>query len=496
MDKRIPLALAVAGLVVGCTSMQEADKTGESHFVDVTGGTGISTSGARGAGWGDYDNDGCVDLMISEAKSARLYRNGCDGTFADVSKIAGITGPAGGFTVAWADYDGDGDLDVYIASADAPNSLYRNNGNGTFNNVAATAGVADERASTGATWGDYDGDGDLDLFVANRFFSTPESLITDRLYRNNGNGRFTDVGEQLGVAVVNRKTFMAAWVDYDRNGTLDLYQAVDFGDDRLFSNDGKGGFKDVTKHAGISGPDHSMGLAVGDINGDGCFDVISTNNTRGKPGDDEHGPTTLYLNDCEGSFADATSQWGIEDRATVDWGVNLVDWDNDGDEDLSIVSGGMLDGGEKETNILYENRNGRLFDVTKSTGASVNGAAFGSAWADYDNDGDLDWFIANSKKNSVLLENHGADGHFLKVKLKGIGNRDGVGARVEVTAGGKTQVKTIQAGKSYASSEELMAHFGLGKHRKVETLEVYWPNGLRTQLKGLVADKQVTVTQN
>ena len=137
-----------------------------------------------------------------------------------------------------------------------------------------------------------------------------------------------------------------------------------------------------------------------------------------------------------------------------------------------------------------------MFDVTKSTGASVNGAAFGSAWADYDNDGDLDWFIANSKKNSVLLENHGADGHFLKVKLKGIGNRDGVGARVEVTAGGKTQVKTIQAGKSYASSEELIAHFGLGKHRKVETLEVYWPNGLRTQLKGLVADKQVTVTQN
>jgi hypothetical protein len=496
MDKRIPLALAVSGLVVGCASMQEADMTGKSQFMDVAGEAGITTSGARGAGWGDYDNDGCVDLMISEAKGVRLYRNGCDGTFADVSKEAGLSGPAGGFAVAWADYDGDGDLDVYIASADEPNSLYRNNGNGTFANVAVTAGVGDERASTGATWGDYDSDGDLDLFVANRFFSTPESLITDRLYRNDGNGRFTDVGEQLGVAVVNRKTFMGAWLDYDRNGTLDLYQAVDFGDDRLFSNDGKGGFTDVTARVGISGPAHSMGLAVGDINGDGCFDVISTNNTRGEPGDGEHGPTTLYQNDCKGAFVDATAQWGIEDRATVDWGVNLVDWDNDGDEDISIVSGGMLDGGEKENNVLYENRDGRLVDVTRNAGAKVHGAAFGSAWADYDNDGDLDWFVVNSKKNSVLLENRGTNGHFLRVKLKGIGNRDGIGARVEITADGKTQVKTIQAGKSYASSEELIAHFGLGQSKKVETLKVYWPNGARTQLSGLIADRQITVTQN
>jgi hypothetical protein len=363
--------------------------------------------------------------------------------------------------------------------------------------VAATAGVADERASTGAVWGDYDSDGDLDLFVANRFFSTPDSLITDRLYRNDGNGRFTDVGEQLGVAVVNRKTFMGAWLDYDRNGTLDLYQAVDFGDDRLFSNDGNGVFTDVTGRAGISGPAHSMGLAVGDINGDGCFDIISTNNTRGQPGDSEHGPTTLYQNDCNGAFVDATAQWGIEDRATVDWGVNLLDWDNDGDEDLSMVAGGMLDGGEKENNVLYENRDGRLIDVTQTAGVRVNGAAFGSAWADYDNDGDLDWFIVNSKKNSVLLENRGAKGHYLKVKLRGAkGNRDGVGARIEVTAGGRTQVKTIQAGKSYASSEELIAHFGLGKQDSVDALEVYWPNGSVTRLGKLVSDRQIVVTQN
>jgi hypothetical protein len=155
----------------------------------------------------------------------------------------------------------------------------------------------------------------------------------------------------------------------------------------------------------------------------------------------------------------------------------------------------MISGGKGPR--LYRNGcDGTFVDVSKAAGISGPVGGFMVAWADYDNDGDLDWFIVNSKKNSVLLENRGTNGHFLRVKLKGIGNRDGIGARVEITADGKTQVKTIQAGKGYASSEELIAHFGLGQSSKVETLEVYWPNGARTQLSGLIADRQITVTQN
>jgi hypothetical protein len=466
------------------------------RFVDVAAKRGIHTEGARSAGWADYDSDGCVDFLVSESTGVRLYRNDCTGNFMDVSKQAGVAAPAGAIGVAWADYDADDDLDVYVASADGANALYRNEGDGRFTDVAAAAGVADPRSSTGAAWADFDGDGDLDLYVANRFYPKPESVITDRLYRNNGDGTFTDVGQAIGVAVPDRKTFMPAWFDYDGNGTQDLYLAVDFGDDRLYSNDGKGRFTEVTAEAGIMGPEHAMGLAVGDINGDGCFDVVSTNNTRGEPEQVEHGPSTLYVNDCQGGFSDQTRDWGIIDRGTVDWGVQLVDWDNDGDQDLAIVSGGMLENGEKETNVLYENRGGHLVDVTRQLDAEVTGAAFGSAWADYDNDGDLDWLIVNSKKNTVLLENQAAKGRYLNVRLKsGDSNRNGVGARVELVIDGKTQVRTLQAGKGYAASEELEAHFGLGDAERVEQLRVRWPDGEVTTLKGLKADQTITVSR-
>jgi hypothetical protein len=484
--------MTVCALLGGCSSLPDHNP----RFVDVTAAAGIVTQGGRSAGWADYDLDGCPDLLITQAETPKLYRNTCGKGFVDMSESAGVTGPKGGVGVAWADYDADGDADLYIASGSERNALYRNNGNGTFSNVAAAAGVDDERATTGASWADFDGDGDLDLFVANRFYPKPESDITDRLYRNNGDGTFTDVAPQVGLAVADRKSFTGSWFDYDGNGTQDLYLAIDFNDDRLYRNDGRGNFEDVSQRAGIGGPAHAMGVAVGDINGDGCQDLVVTNNTRGAPGDAEHGPTTIYQNDCNGGFSDRTRAWGVEDRATVDWGVHLVDWDNDGDEDLAIVSGGMLEGGEKESNVLYENRGGRLVDVTRQLGAQVNGAAFGSAWADYDNDGDLDWLIVNSKKNTLLLENQAARGNYLKVRLRGGGmNRDAIGARVELTAAGRTQVKSIQAGKGYGASEELLAHFGLGSAESVERLRVIWPDGGRSELGAVRANQTLKVRQ-
>lgn len=353
-----------------------------------------------------------------------------------------------------------------------------------FRDVARAAGVDDKFSTMGASWGDYDQDGDLDLFVANRFPIEPDTRTPDSLFRNNGDGTFTNVANMHGLDDDNRKTFMGTWFDYDNNGTLDLDLAVDFVADILLSNDGKGGFTDVSASAGISGPAHAMGLGVGDLNNDGCHDLISTNNTRRK--DAEHGPSTLYVNNCNGTFSNMTSSWGITGRDTVDWGVNFIDWDNDGDEDVSIVSGGMLKGGEKETNILYQNTGGKLVDVTSRVGALVDGAAFGSAWADYDNDGDLDWFIANSKKPSVLLENNSDGINFLKIRLLGDNdNRFAVGARVVLRSNGQTQIRTIQAGKGFASSEELETHFGLGSAESVDSLQVHWPDGKTTRLDNL-----------
>ena len=192
MSRPITLTLAISSiLLAGCSSLQGTGKTtnGESmqRFVDVTRTSNIVTEGARSAGWADYDVDGCADLLITQKAGPLLLKNDCSGHFKNVTAAAGIDGPAGSMGIAWADYDGDGDLDAYITSPDTANALYRNNGDGSFSNVAEQAGVADDRASTTATWGDMDGDGDLDLFVANRFYPKPDSDITDRLYRNDGN---------------------------------------------------------------------------------------------------------------------------------------------------------------------------------------------------------------------------------------------------------------------------------------------------------------------
>ncbi|HEB95156.1 MAG TPA: hypothetical protein ENI96_01835 [Sedimenticola thiotaurini] len=484
--------IAIGLLLTGCSTLQQT--ASPPGFVPAD--AGIRTDRARSGGWADYDGDGCIDLLITQAGGPVLYHNDCRGRFSDVTTSAGLHGPAGGMGVAWADYDGDGDPDAYIASTDGPNALYRNDGDGTFTEVAAAAGVDDPRASTTATWGDYDRDGDLDLFVANRFYPRADSDITDRLYRNDGNGRFTDVGVASGAAVKDRKTFSGAWFDADGNGTLDLYLAVDFGDDQLLLNDGRGHFRRAGPGAGISGPAHAMGLAIGDIDGNGCLDVVSTNNTRGRADDREHGPSTLYLNDCSGHFSDATTRWGIADRGTVDWGVNLVDWDGDGDLDLAIVSGGMLKGGENETNVLYENRDGRLYDVTDSLGAAVTGAAFGSAWADYDNDGDLDWLVVNSRRNSVLLQNRSGSGHTLVVKLRGRGaNRDGIGALVTATVAGRERIRLIQAGSGYGSTGPPVARFGLGSGDRIEHLRVDWPDGRVTTLTGVPEQSTLTIRQ-
>ncbi len=483
----------------------------QAEFVNVAEEAGVALKNVRGAGWADYDGDGCPDLLVALKSRVRLFHNACDGSgsFADVTRAARIPGPSNAWMPAWADYDGDGDLDVYIAAGGSeygstgpgsgnPNKLYSNNGDATFTDVTSATGVGDPGSSTGASWADFDNDGDLDLFVANRWRVAAVPNSFDSLYRNNGDGTFTNVASQAGVAgKAFRQSFMGAWIDYDGNGTQDLYVAVDFGPDILYRNDGNGSFTDVSEGAGVRGPAHGMGIAVADLNADGCTDLLSTNNTQDD--DAEHGPSVLYMNNCDGTFHNAAREFGILDRAVVEWGPNFVDWDNDADLDLAVTAGGMLTSGEP--NVLYENLCEAgvcaFADVTDREGVTDVGAAFASAWADYDNDGDLDWFVANTRgEPSALFRNDGAVGAYLKIRLAGRGgNRRGIGANVELEIDGVSQFALIQSGKGYASDEEQQAFFGLGPADHADRVSVFWPSGAQTTIENVSANQIITLTE-
>ena len=451
-----------------------------AQFIDVTDEVGLTSTGnSTGAAWGDFNGDGCVDLIVTGHTQNFLYQNDCDGGFTDVAAAMGITGPGGSRGVAWGDFDNDDDLDVYIASEHNQNVLYRNDG-GIFADVTAIAGVGDERGSYGISWADLDADGDLDLFVANRFENQVTSDKTDRLYNNRGDGTFVDVGPVSGIGSDSlRNTFMGVWFDYDNNGTLDLYLSVDFGDDILYRNNGDRTFTDVSAEAGIADPQHGMGIAVGDPNSDGCFEVYITNNEMGAAA--ENDTSVLYRNNCDGTFTNISTFAGIPDREVVEWGANFVDIDNDQDEDLSVVAGGMLTNGQP--NILHANTGGGFFfDVTEVAGVTNNGASFGSVWADYDGDGDLDWFVVNEVGSNRLFQNQTSGNNYLKVRLHGVlSNTYGVGARLDIPVPGaptKTTAQVIQAGHSYLGSEELIAFFGVGDTTTIPTLQILWPSGV------------------
>ncbi len=494
MSIRLPLVAALLG--VAAIQWSATCLAGFTDVTDAAGLGGINT--ARGVSVVDENGDGCADVMYTTDTGVQLFRSNCDGTFSNVTAAAGLSGPMGGWTAGWADYDADGDLDVYVASNEANDVLYRNDG-GSYVDVTVAAGVSNERGSTGAAWADYDMDGDLDLFVSARFGTQANNELTDRLYRNNGNGTFTDVAIAAGVGDdAFRQTFMGVWFDYDNDRDQDLYLSVDFGTDVLFENNGDGTFTDVSDFAGIGAPEHGMGVSIGDLNADGCMDVFTSNNTT-SDAVPEFGPSALYINNCDGTFTNMPSELGLLDRSVVEWGGNFIDWDNDGDVDLAIVAGGMLSNGE--ANVLYENYScsGDLLPVTDAQGVADAGASFGSAWADYDDDGDLDWFVANSGGHgpSRLFRNDGPTGHYLIVELQGAAmNPTAIGARVEVTTTGRTQVREIRSGTSYISNEEQRAHFGLGVKDSADSVRVLWPTGVTTELLDVAGDQVLVVSQD
>lgn len=476
-------------------------------FTDATVLSGLdSIPGAIGLAAGDYDNDGCVDLALTPRnaiETVQLYKSNCDGTFTNVTTQANlITSGGAGSGLAWGDFDNDGWLDLYVANqsiSSARSDLWHNQGDGTFVEVSDSLAIPGSTGAIGVVWNDFDGDHDLDIFVAGRYGDGP----ADTLYQNEGDS-FFDVAPFMGIDGLNtdsgrdRLTYMGAWVDFDGDLTQDLWLSVDFGADVLYRNiDGM--LVDDSEAAGITATSatHGMGIAVGDPNGDGCLDVLVTNN--GSARSTNPAPSPLHANNCDGTFTDITASAGVLMRNVTEWGTSFVDFDNDGDEDLSIVAGGLSN--EEYANVLYQNvatapGDVQFADVTMATGTSGMGNSLGSIWFDYDEDGDMDWLIANGN-GVILLRNDGPTGNYFSVKLAGVvSNSYGVGARIEVTVDTKTMVRYLRAGSSYASAEELEAAFGIGDAEVIDQIVVKWPSGIVDTLRGPIsANSQLLIAE-
>jgi enediyne biosynthesis protein E4 len=520
-------------------------------FTDVTQAAGIHfkhTSGRSGrlyfpetVGSGcaflDYNNDGKLDLFLVNSSRlpgyrgqgplySALYRNNGNGTFTDVTKAAGLAVDCYGMGVAVADDDGDGFEDLYLTAL-GPNHLFHNNGDGTFTDVTRKAGVGDSHFSTSAAWLDYDRDGKLDLFVCNYCQWTPQTnqLCPDplgrmhmcspayykgepsTLYRNNGDGTFTDVTAKAGLRETAGKALGVTVWDYNGDGWLDFAVARDKEPNSLYRNNKDGTFTDVGVETGIAysmnGTARSgMGIDTGDITNSGRESILIGNL-------DSEGHA-LFTPDPSGRYTDSADSAGLlkPSLPMSTFATLFLDYDGDGLKDCFTANGHVDETVERsgrkvtfEENLLaFHNEGaGKFASVGDSLGAIFQEKRLwrGLAAGDFDNDGDLDLLVSTCNGRPALLRNEGGNrNHWLQVKAIAAGrNRDGIGTRVTVTAGGTRQIGWIRTGSSYCSQSELTAYFGLGRAPQAETVELFFPSGARQTLNGVRADQLIVVKE-
>ena len=507
------------------------DGSSGRHFIVEAMSTGLATF--------DYDNDGLVDIYFPNGaplpgtKTDRpprpaLYRNLGNWRFRDVTEASGIQCTAFGLGATAADYDNDGWPDLFLSNF-GPKVLYRNNGRGAFIDVTGEAGVGDgNRFGAGACFLDADGDGLLDLFVANyvkfsfdghvphtmRGFPVypgpldyaPESHA---LYRNLGNGKFQDISAASGIASHPSPGMGAVCVDYDGDGATDIFVCSDGRENLLFRNDGRGKFEELGLMAGVAcnaggQPHANMGVDCGDYDGDGRLDFYVTSY--------QNEWAELYRNLGGGLFADVTEESGAGDGTFpyVTWGCGFVDFDNDGRRDLFVGCGHLEDNIDlwddttayRCTNVLLLNSGGKFVNASDVCGLAslAPHSARGTAFEDLDNDGDVDVVIVNSRERPTLLRNmyreSGGKNHWIDLRLVGAkSNRDAVGARVRVVAGDLTSVDEIHSGRGYQSHWGSRLHFGLGERTRVDRIEVRWSGGGVDVFEDPPCDKLVTLKQ-
>ncbi|MXV72722.1 CRTAC1 family protein [Candidatus Poribacteria bacterium] len=496
-----------------------------------------------GAGFADIDNDGDIDLYIvniphpltqdvsPDSKTNILYRNNGDGTFTDITDPAGVGHTGYGMGCVFADYDGDGNIDLYVTNYGA-NVLYRNNGDGTFRDVTTTAGVGCELWSTGAAFADVDGDNDLDLYVCNYVTydlekleqMQEESLQSGKpvpsalnphvfepqdnvFYRNNGDGTFTDATAELGIAAPGGRSMQCLFSDFDNDNDLDLYVANDTSVNYVYRNAGDGTFTDVSDDSWAADFRGSMGLTAGDYDGDGDVDLfmshwVDEENAlyRNLLKEDAAGEHIRFVDE---SYSAMLAEVGIKQ---IGWGTALFDYDNDGDLDIFVTNGSTFQELRHpevlipQADALYRNNDdGTFTDVSESTGiaALATRVGRGATFGDYDNDGDVDIFVVNNHAPATLLRNEGGNrNNWLHVELVGAdGNRNAIGAKIQLKTADRTQIREIYAGESYMSSNSFIAEFGVGGATQIETLQVTWVNGDTQARHNIPVNQRIRITQ-
>ncbi len=471
----------------------------QMNFTDVTAASGIDyqnfseTVMGSGAAFFDFDNDGYLDLYLlnnGNNKVNTLYHNNGDGTFLDVTALSGVGDAGEGMGVDAADYDNDGFMDFYVTNYGA-NVLYHNNGDGTFENVTDLAGVGDTLNGANPLFIDVDADGDLDLYVGNY------SGNSDVMYQNNGDGTFTDVTDVAGIGGA-RSTMGLAYFDFDFDGDLDIYAAMDFRNDFLFENDGKGVFTNLipdTATTGLGVKKYTMSPALGDFDNDGDFDIYTTT---------AYSSNALYRNDGDlgqsSSFTNVARAAGVANQY-FGWGSAFCDFDNDGWLDIYVATGYF---GSATPDALYRNSGdtvpgqvGVFTDVAPTAGLIHNKIGRGVAFGDFDNDGDTDIFIVNYQQQGILYRNDSPGGNWLTLKLNGsTSSRDGKGALVKLKTEGKMQIRQAGGMGGYLSCNDPRIKFGLGAIETVDTLVIHWLSGIVDTLNNLPVNQFLTIQEN
>ncbi len=521
----------------------EAGLTAPNVYGGVKSKKYILEMTGNGAAVFDFDNDGRPDIFLvngtrldglppGEAPTSWLYHNEGNGKFRDVTRNSGLERSGWGQGVCAGDFDNDGLTDLFVTYY-GHNILYRNRGGGRFEDVTAQLGLpaTGQRWSTGCAFLDYDRDGWLDLFVAGyldfnlekaalpgaspfctwkglRVFCGPRGYPTGRnfLYHNDRGRAFTDVTQKAGIAFSELHYSLGVVTsDFDGDGWPDIYVACDSSPSILYRNNRNGSFTDIAVDRGAAyGPDGqeqgSMGVAAGDYDNDGRIDLVKTNFMDETP--------TLYHNEGDAYFEDQTYLSGLGvNTKVVGWGVNFIDFDQDGWKDIFMANGhiypelaGARAGEEfRQPKMLYWNlRNGAFRDITRAAGAVLSAPAVsrGAASGDLDGDGALEIVVVNMNDPPAVLKNFGSKGNAILIGLTGTkSNRSAIGARVTVTAGKLRQTDEVRSGGSYASQSDFRLHFGLGDAAKVDEIEIHWPSGAVEKLSSVSANRSIQVRE-
>ncbi len=485
----------------------------------------------------DYDLDGLIDVYflngapmkgtkVAVPPKDRLYRNEGGWSFRDVTDPSGLGDLGHGLGVTVGDFDNDGDPDLYLNNH-GPNVLYRNNGDGTFSDVTRQAGVGNgDLVGAGTCFLDMDADSDLDLFVGNylRFdykdhvvrtidgiprYPVPRDFqpVPDSMFRNNGDGSFTDISDESGIAKVSGTTMGSVAGDFDKDGDTDIFAVCDVAANQFYQNDGTGHFEEVgitngTAYNGFGDENASMGVDCGDYDNDGWLDFFMTSYQGELP--------VLYRNLGNGVFEDVTQVSGAGEGSFphVNWGTGLIDFDNDGDLDIFIANGHTEDNIHLwDTNTAYRAPNflmmndgtGHFTNISKTAGSGLEPekTSRGAAFDDLDNDGDVDAVVLNSRDQATIIRNDSENAnHWLEVRVIGIAaNRDAVGSEISLQAEDVKRLAEVHSGRSYQSHYGSRLHFGLGHHAHVDRLEIRWHGGGTQHMEDVAADRLITVVQ-